>query len=101
MDQSKASEEGKLMFFERATAPGRGETYQSASDFLQKGLYDLCETYDIAMAYRNGVQLDRTKTYFGFHTEVFLFPYPSLSSSAPYPSQLTTHPTPTAACRSR
>ena len=68
MDQSKSSEEGKLMFFERVTAPGRGESYKSVSEYLQKGLYALCEIYDIAMAYRNGVQLGRTKTYFGFHT---------------------------------
>ena len=49
---------------------------------LQKGLYDLCDTYGIAMAYRNGVQFDKTKTYFGFHREVFLFP---ISFSALYP----------------
>ena len=74
MDQSKSSEEGTLMYLERVTAPGRGETYQSVSESLNKGLYVLCEKYGIAMAYRNGVQLDRTKTYFGFHSEVFLFP---------------------------
>ena len=82
MDQSKSSEEGTLIYFERVSVPGRGETYQSASEFLQKGLYDLCDTYGIAMAYRNGVQFDKTKTYFGFHNEVSF----SALSPPPLPS---------------
>ena len=41
MDQSKASEEGTLIYFERVSAPGQGETYQIVSESLQKGLYDL------------------------------------------------------------
>ena len=98
MDQSKASEEGTLIYFERVVARSQGETYQSVSTPLQKGLYDLCDTYGIAMAYRNGVQFDKTKTYFGFHSEIFLFPCFFFCA---LPSQLTTHPTPTAACRSR
>ena len=50
MDQSKASEEGTLIYFERVAARSQGETYQSVSTSLQKGLYDLCDTYGIAMA---------------------------------------------------
>ena len=91
MDQSKSSEEGTLMYFDRVSAPGRGETYQSVSESLNKGLYVLCENYGIAMAYRNGVQLDKTKTYFGFHSEVFLSPYFSFCAIP-----LPTHHTPNA-----
>ena len=90
MDQSKASEEGTLIYFERVAARSQGETYQSVSTSLQKGLYDLCDTYGIAMAYRNGVQFDKTKTYFGFHNEVFLFPFFFCAPS----STLSTHRTP-------
>ena len=98
MDQSKSSEEGTLIHFERVSAPGRGETYNSVSEFLQKGLYALCDTYGIAMAHRNGVQFDRTKTYFGFHREVFLFPYFFFCA---IPSQLTTPPPPHAGTEER
>uniref|UniRef100_A0A7S3WZC2 Uncharacterized protein n=2 Tax=Emiliania huxleyi TaxID=2903 RepID=A0A7S3WZC2_EMIHU len=70
MDQSKASEEGTLIYFERVSARSQGETYQAVSTPLQKGLYDLCDTYGIAMPYRNGVQFDKAKTYFGFHNEL-------------------------------
>ena len=92
MDQSKASEEGPLIYFERVSARSQGETYQAVSTPLQKGLYDLCDTYGIAMPYRNGVQFDKAKTYFGFHNEVFLFPF---FFCAPPPSPtLSTHHTP-------
>ena len=73
LDKSMSTEEGKLMVMKRLSPPAQGETYKSVSDQLQLGLRHLCGLYDIGMPYRNGVQFDKTRTYFGFHTEAIFF----------------------------